>query len=253
MSIKLYNLAQLVKLNTNPVTVTSTDGSQQRLKLYQGQPFSVSFSVFNSTNKPLSVAGTQLVFKIWTVDTNILLLTKTVSAIQNDVVTVSFDSNDLQDIDEGYYHYTCNIITGEEENLILYMDTALEHRGFLEVVASASNYVIPTTELTSFSLSGGIYYSSAINNVDNLRQRGRLHTYTVTSADFTGSITAQATMVQAGYALAPSDWVTADSITVSGYTGNSSGTFTGVYSQVRFIYEPAVGNTGSVTKVLYRS
>lgn len=253
MAIKLYNLAQLVKLNTNPVTVTSTDGSQQRIKLYQGQPCSVSFSVFNSTNKPLSVAGTQLVFKIWTVDTNILLLSKTVEAIKNDVVTVSFDSNDLQDIDEGYYHYTCNIITGEEDNLILYMDTALEHRGFLEVVVGASNYVIPTTELTAFSLLGGVYYSSSVNNVDNLRQRGRLHTYTATSDSFTGTITAQATMVQAGYATTQSDWVDADTVTVSDYTGNSYGTFTGVYSQVRFVYEPAVGNTGSVTKVLYRS
>lgn len=253
MSIKLYNLAQLVRLNTNPVTVTNTDASQQRVRLYQGQTCAVNFSVFNSTNRPLSMAGCQLVFKIWDVNDNSLLKTKTVTVVKNDVVKVTFDSNELIDIDPGYYFYTCNIITGEDENLILYMDVASEHKGFLEIIDTASNAFIASTELTQFNPSAGTYYSSAVNNVDKLRQRNNLHTYTVTVDDFTGTITAQATMVQAGVTTTHSDWFDVSDITLTSSTGTSTDTFSGVYSQIRFKYLPDVSNTGTVTKILYRS
>jgi WD40 repeat protein len=250
MSIKLYNLAQLVKVNTNPVTVTNTDASQQRIKLYQGQTCSVNFSVFNSTNKPLSVAGTQLIFKIWNPENNELLKTKTITAIKNDVIKVSFDSNELMDIEPGYYYYTCNITAGDDENLILYMDTSPEHRGFLEIISVASNYIIPTTTLNNFNLYNSAYYSSAVNNVDKLRQRGSLHTYTVHTSGFTGTITAQATMLVAGTATTDADWFDVDNIVLSDYTGTSTGTFTGIYSQIRFKF---VKTSGSVAKILYRS
>lgn len=250
MSVKLYNLAQLVKLNTNPVTVTNTDASQQRVKLYQGQTCSVSVSVFNSTNKPLSVAGTQLVFKIWNPENNELLKSKTITAVKNDVIKVDFDSNELMDIEPGYYYYTCNIITGEDENLILYMDTSPEHKGFLEIIAAASNSVVATTVLNNFTLYNSAYVSSAVNNVDKLRQRGHLHTYTVHTTGFTGTVTAQATMQIAGTTTTESDWFTVDTITLSNRTGTDTGNYTGVYSQIRFKYTTT---GGSVDKILYRS
>lgn len=250
MSIKLYNLAQLVKVNTNPVTVTNTDASQQRIKLFQGQTCSVSFSVFNSTNKPLSVAGTQLVFKIWNPENNELLKTKTVTAVKNDVIKVSFDSNELMDIEAGYYYYTCNIIAGDDENLILYMDTSPEHKGFLEIIAVASNYVISSTSLDNFTLYNSAYYSSAVNNVDKLRQRGNLHTYTVHTSGFTGTVTAQATMLVAGTTTTDTDWFDVDEISLTGNTGTSTGNFTGIYSQIRFKFTKTAG---SITKILYRS
>lgn len=250
MSVKLYNLAQLVKVNTNPVTVTNTDASQQRIKLYQGQTCAVNFSVFNSTNKPLSVAGTQLVFKIWNPENNELLKTKTVAATKNDVIKVSFDSNELMDIEPGYYYYSCNIISGDDENIILFMDTSPEHRGFLEIIAVASNHIIATTTLDNFSLYNSAYYSSAVNNVDKLRQRGSLHTYTAHTSSFTGTIYAQATMLVAGTTTTESDWFTVDTLSLSNYTGTSTGNYTGIYSQIRFKFTKTAG---SVTKILYRS
>lgn len=250
MSVKLYNLAQLVKVNTNPVTVTNTDASQQRIKLYQGQTCAVNFSVFNSTNKPLSVAGTQLVFKIWNPENNELLKTKTITATKNDVIKVSFDSNELMDIEPGYYYYSCNIITGDDENIILFMDTSPEHRGFLEIIAVASNHIVATTILDNFSFYNSAYYSSAVNNVDKLRQRGSLHTYTTHTMGFTGTIYAQATMLVAGTTTTESDWFTVDTITLSDYTGTSTGNYTGIYSQIRFKFTKTAG---SVAKILYRS
>jgi hypothetical protein len=250
MAVKLYNLAQLVKVNTNPVTVTNTDASQQRIKLYQGQTCAVNFSVFNSTNKPLSVAGTQLIFKIWNPENNELLKTKTVVATKNDVIKVGFDSNELMDIEPGYYYYSCNIITGDDENIILFMDTSPEHRGFLEIIAVASNHIIATTTLDNFSLYNSAYYSSAVNNVDKLRQRGSLHTYTTHTSNFTGTIYAQATMLVAGTTTTESDWFTVDTLTLSDYTGTSTGNYTGIYSQIRFKFTKTAG---SVTKILYRS
>ena len=60
MTVKLYNLPQIVRVNSNPVTVTNTDSSQKRVRLYQGQDNVVNFSAFNSTNKMLAVSGTTL-------------------------------------------------------------------------------------------------------------------------------------------------------------------------------------------------
>jgi len=250
MPVKLYNLAQLVRVNTNPVTVTNTDASQQRIKLYQGQTCAVNFSVFNSTNKPLSTAGTRLVFKIWNPENNELLKTKTITATKNDVIKVNFDSNELMDIEPGYYYYSCNLITGDDDNIILYMDTSPEHRGFLEIIAVASNYVIATTTLNNFSLYNSAYYSSAVNNVDKLRQRGNLHTYTTHTVGFTGTILAQATMLTAGTTTTESDWFTVDTLNLSNRTGTNTGNYTGIYSQIRFKYTQTAG---SVTKILYRS
>lgn len=256
MATKLYNLPQLVRTNSNPVTVTNTDSSQKRVRLYQGQDCAINFSAFNSTNKMLAIAGTTFVFKIWDSQTNTLLLTKTVSATKNDTVALRFSANELMSLPAGDYWYTCNLITGEDENLVLYIDTASEHRGTLELVSSASNSLIDSKTITVFNpttnqLTGvTTYYSTAVNNLSKLNQHLTLHTYTAHLVGFTGTLIAEATLQDINTSTTGTDWFTVSTLTLADFTGATYDNFNGIYSQVRFKYTKTAG---SLTKVVYRS
>lgn len=250
MTTKLYNLAQLTRLNAQPATVANTDSAQKIVKVFQGQESSLRFSVYNGMNRILNIANTTFVFKIWDPLDNRLLVTKTVAVTDPEVVAVEFGSNELLDYEAGDYVYTGTIITGENETIQLFVDTHTEHRGTLRLVANASNSFVASETLDSFNLLDGAYYTSAINNVDQLRQHLKLHTVMYYPNAYTGTITVQATLQNSGTTTGPTDWYDIDTVPLTASSTPGYLNFTGKYSQIRFKH---VATSGTLTKITYRS
>jgi hypothetical protein len=250
MTTKLYNFAQLVRLNAQPATVANTDSSQKIVKVFQGQECQLRFSVYNGANRTLNIADTTFVFKMWDPIDNRLLVTKSVAVIDPELATVDFDSNELLDYEAGDYVYTGTIITAENETIQLFVDTHTEHRGTLQLVASASNSFVASETVTDFALNTGVYYSGAINNVDQLRQHLKLHTWMWYPNGFTGEITVQGTLQNSGTTPGITDWYDIDSVVLADDSTPGYANFTGKYSQIRFKYTTTAG---SLAKITYRS
>jgi hypothetical protein len=253
MTTKLYNLAQITRLNSDPGVVGNTDSAQKIVKVYQGQACTLRFAVYNIHNKPLSLSGNSFIFKIWDTESNTLLLTKTVDCAEPYQVQILFAEDEMLNYEAGDYVYTCNVVTGENENLVLYTDTHTEHRGTLRLIKVASNSFVETTELAQFSLINSEYVSSAVNRVDRLKQYGKLHTMTYHPVSYTGTIAIQGTLQNSGTTTGPTDWDTVSTIALSNDSTPKHLNFSGKYSQIRFVHTPSISNTGSITKILYRS
>lgn len=250
MTIKLYNLAQLTRLNAQPATVANTDSAQKIIKVFQGQHCSLRFSVYNGINRILNMANTDFVFKIWDPLDNRLLVTRTVSVTDPELAVITFANNELLDYEAGEYIYTANLITAENENIPLYVDMHTEHKGTLRLVASASNSFVASEVLESFQLQGGSYYSSAINNVDQLRQHLKLHTVMYYPDSYTGTIVVQGTLQNSGTTTGVNDWYDIDTVTLADSSTAGYLNFLGKYSQIRF---KLTKSAGSITKITYRS
>ena len=122
----------------------------------------------------------------------------------------------------------------------------------LEVRNGAVAELRPSESDSSFTPNGDDRFSGRLTGPVLNNSKSGLNTMQVYYTNYTGVYTIQATLN-----LQPTDSdffdVTGQTYTVSGATAVDYHTFTGMYTFVRLKHTPAVGNAGTLDKVVYRS
>ena len=165
---------------------------------------------------------------------------------------------DLLPLDAKFYEYAIQEVKSDGSTLVTYSDTSYVAGGTIEILDTAYPQFTASTNVTSFTASGGPLAKTTgnINGKPGLNNNTALHSIAVYTQDFSGTL-----MIQATLSTDPgsSDYFnitpTGESTNELRFSSSSTVTnfnFTGVYQFVRFSWGNDTGNTGKIDKILYR-
>jgi hypothetical protein len=194
----------------------------RKVKIFRSVDNKIDIQVKNGDQKPVNIVNKTLVFNLFSLDTNRLLLSKDCEVISsNGRAQITITQKDLNDLDEGFYNYSLVLEerqTDENGYLILasqlmYVDEQFEGISVLEIAGDILgtprstveikefNYVNPRTQGEPDSL---YFISSIIDARPTATDPQTLHTFQIYFTDFDGKITIQGSMSKGG---APEKWV----------------------------------------------
>ena len=219
----------------------------------------VEITNVNSTNN----AGTSTILTLKFNQQTIPSETVNVTAGPKGSASCTITEGDLLPLDAKFYNFAVREVKSDGSREVTYADTGYASAGTIEILDGAYPEHIPSTEISSFTASGGPleFTSSAIDGKPGINNNKALHTIAVYLKDFAGSFKVQGTM--------SSDPETSDYFDIT-LDGESESTvtfelpetkvadfnFTGVYHSVRFCWDNgssmAPDNTGKIDKILYR-
>ena len=158
-----------------------------------------------------------------------------------------------------FYNFAVREVKSDLSREVTYADTGYAAAGSIEVLDGAYPEFVASTSVTQFTGTGGplAKTSSAIDAKPGINNNKALHTIAIYTQDFAGDIKVQGTM-----ASSPADADFFD-ITLDGEASSTVSyilptsmvyyyNFTGVYHSVRFSWDNATDNTGTIDKILYR-
>jgi hypothetical protein len=160
---------------------------------------------------------------------------------------------DLLPLDAKFYNFAVREVKTDGSREVTYADTGYASAGTIEILDGAYPEFVASTEVTSFSTSGGASSldntSSAIDARPGINNNKALHTIAMYPSNFSGTLRIQGTMASSP---SNSDFFTVTSTTFSDASTPTTLNFTGVYHSVRFTWGNDSGNTGKIDKILYR-
>ncbi len=172
--------------------------------------------------------------------------------------SVAITEGDLLSLDAKFYNFAVREIASDNSRTVTYADTGYNVAGTLELIDGAYPDAVNSTEVTSFTGSGGPLSktSGAIDAKPGINNNKALHTIAVYTKNFSGAFRVQGTMasspVDADYFDITLDGEASPTIAFSSSTTVTDYNFYGVYQNVRFSWDNDTGNTGIIDKILYR-
>jgi hypothetical protein len=249
-----------VQLNVNPALQLRNRVMYQRtVKLYQGIDNLVKFTFKNSDQKRVNVLGWDIYFNITDDEEGSVIVTKQAVVLGDPVqgeVTVTVTESDLMDLEYEYYAYSLSVrdpLTGFEQ--VVYTDDNYNARGKINVLSGHYPQFRKSVKVQLPTNSNSIITSSTVTADTPTRQQSAHHTAQLYFTGFTGNVLVQTTLD----ALPPNgntsantsvSWATVSTLQFVDQNVSTYTTWDGVYSASRFMIMP---NSGSVTKILYRS
>lgn len=225
------------------------------LKLYKGIDNTFELKLLNGDQKALDVVGYTVFWQLLDRDTAELkyITSKEVEGIDNSLISITIPQGDLEVINSGYYTYSTYLISPTGTKKILYGDSQYGASVAVEVINNSFPQIYASQEIVEFipspELGDTISYTSAINARPELNNNNTVHTCTVYSSGFSGSVEIQATLENSVGSVI--NWATIETVNITDSIEYKN--FTGVYTFIRFRIIPDVSNTGTVDKILYRS
>ncbi len=269
-TVSRYLLSQLVIAYVNGYHGRNSEVYDRRLTLHRGVNNPVTFTFKNEDQKAQDITSKTYELNVIDTESKKSVITKTLT-ILDDGSTVStkgdasctITEGDLLPLDAKFYNFAVREVKSDGSREVTYADTGYASAGTIEILDGAYPEHIPSTEISSFTASGGPleFTSSAIDGKPGINNNKALHTIAVYLKDFAGSFKVQGTM--------SSDPETSDYFDIT-LDGESESTvtfelpetkvadfnFTGVYHSVRFCWDNgssmAPDNTGKIDKILYR-
>ncbi len=259
-TVQRYLINQLVIAYINGFTGRNSKVYDRRLTLHRGVSNPVSFTFKNEDQKAQDITAKTYEFNIIDSESQKAVITKTLTVI-DDGSTVStrgdasctITEGDLLPLDAKFYNFSVREVKADGSREITYADTGYAAAGTIEVLDGAYPEFVSSTEISSFTASGGLkslgHTSSAITARPGINNNKALHTIAVYPKNFSGTLRVQGTM-----SASPSDtdYFEVTSTTFSNSSTPSTLNFTGVYQNVRFTWGNDSGNTGVIDKILYR-
>ena len=259
-TVQRYLINQLVIAYINGFTGRNSKVYDRRLTLHRGVSNPVSFTFKNEDQKAQDITAKTYEFNIIDSESQKAVITKTLTVI-DDGSTVStrgdasctITEGDLLPLDAKFYNFSVREVKADGSREITYADTGYAAAGTIEVLDGAYPEFVSSTEISSFTASGGLkslgHTSSAITARPGINNNKALHTIAVYPKNFSGTLRVQGTM-----SASPSDtdYFEVTSTTFSNSSTPSTLNFTGVYQNVRFTGGNDSGNTGVIDKILYR-
>ena len=270
----VYLYVNKLDVFTTPADTWSTERYRRvynrNLKIFRGVDNRIDIQVRNNDQKASNVVGSTLVFNLVSQDTKDLVLQKDFTAIDlaTGKVTVIVTAGDLLDLDIGFYNYS---IIKEVRSTVdstdytvtskmpLYMDSQYDTIGTLEITGDVYGGVADSVNVSTFNYTNPFtqgaaepfpfYISEIIDTAPNTSPAYPIHTFQFYTTNYTGTVEIQASLDTQGATPRETKWATV--ATVDLLTERYKNV-TGKYNWFRIKHTPALNNTGTVDKILYR-
>ena len=285
----VYLYVNKLDVFTTPADTWSTERYRRvynrNLKIFRGVDNRIDIQVRNSDQKttnltpPVDPIDNQpyvnvLVFNLVNQDTKDLVLQKDFTAIDLSTgkVTITLTERELLDLDNGFYNYS--IIKELRNNLDedstalgyeiiskipLYMDSQYGATGTIEITGDVYGGVADSVNVSTFNYTNPFtqgaaepfpfYTSEIIDTAPNTSPAYPIHTFQFYTTNYTGTVEIQASLDTQGATPRETKWATV--ATVDLLTERYKNV-TGKYNWFRIKHTPALNNTGTVDKILYR-
>ncbi len=257
-TVQRYLINQLVIAFINGYHGRNSKVYDRRLTLHRGVSNPITFTFKNEDQKTQTITSKTYEFNMIDSESKKAVLTKTLTVL-DDGSTVStrgdasctITEGDLLPLDAKFYNFAVREVKSDGSREITYSDTGYAAAGTVELLDGAYPEFLPSTEVNSFTGSGGPlqYTSSAIDARPGINNNKALHTIQIYPQSFTGKLVVQGTMASSP---ADSDFFQITSASLSSASTPSTLNFTGVYHSVRFSWDNDPDNTGKIDKILYR-
>ena len=233
---------------TASVTNTNVTGSFKVGFFLDGTTISgpVEITNVNSTN----AAGTETILTLKFNPQTIPSETVNVTAGPKGSASCTITDGDLLKLDAKFYNFSVSDVTDSNNPEITYSDTGYSASGTIEVLDGAYAQHTSSTSISTFTLSGDMFTSSAITGRPGINNNEALHTIAIYPNKFSGTVTVQGTMVSDPQN--DNDYFTITSTTFSNASDVTTLNFTGVFQNVRFKALRSSSTTGRIDKILYR-
>ena len=270
----VYLYVNKLDVFTTPTDTWSTERYRRvynrNLKIFRGVDNRIDIQVRNSDQKASNIAGSTLVFNLVSQDTKDLVLQKDFTAMDlaTGKVTIIVTADELLDLDTGFYNYS---IVKEVRSTVdstdyvvnskmpLYMDSQYDTVGTLEITGDvygevANSLVVDTFNYTNPFTQGAIepfpfYTSAIIDAAPNTSPAYPIHTFQFYSTNYTGTVEIQASLESQGATPRDTKFSTVATVDLANEKYKN---VTGKYNWFRIKHIPALNNTGTVDKILYR-
>ena len=270
----VYLYVNKLDVFTTPTDTWSTERYRRvynrNLKIFRGVDNRIDIQVRNSDQKASNIAGSTLVFNLVSQDTKDLVLQKDFTGMDlaTGKVTIIVTADELLDLDIGFYNYS---IVKEVRSTVdstdyvvnskmpLYMDSQYATVGTLEITGDvyggvANSLVVDTFNYTNPFTQGAtepfpFYTSAIIDAAPNTSPAYPIHTFQFYSTNYTGTVEIQASLESQGATPRDTKFSTVATVDLANEKYKN---VTGKYNWFRIKHIPALNNTGTVDKILYR-
>ena len=259
-TVSRYLLSQLVIAYINGFHGRNSQVYDRRLTLHRGVSNPLTFTFKNEDQKAQDITSKTYEFNMIDSESKKSVITKTLTVL-DDGSTVStrgdasctITEGDLLPLDAKFYNFSVREVKSDGSREVTYADTGYAAAGTVEILDSSYPEFVASTEVSSFTASGGLRSlantSSAIDARPGINNNKALHTIAVYPRNFSGTLRVQGTMASSP---GNTDYFEVTSATYSNASTPSTLNFTGVYQNVRFTWGNDSGNTGLIDKILYR-
>ncbi len=259
-TVSRYLLSQLVIAYINGFHGRNSQVYDRRLTLHRGVSNPLTFTFKNEDQKAQDITSKTYEFNMIDSESKKSVITKTLTVL-DDGSTVStrgdasctITEGDLLPLDAKFYNFSVREVKSDGSREVTYADTGYAAAGTVEILDSSYPEFVASTEVSSFTASGGLRSlantSSAIDARPGINNNKALHTIAVYPKNFSGTLRVQGTMASSP---GNTDYFEVTSATYSNASTPSTLNFTGVYQNVRFTWGNDSGNTGLIDKILYR-
>lgn len=243
-----------LSIETNTIKVNHAMNNVP-MKVYQGHPTEIDFSVRNRDRKKVSLLDKDLRIQIISAETGELVIDRLLDAVDKSIgrVKLMLSASDTQDLKIGWYKFIVVYDAGDGSSGVLYSDWAFDSVGTLEVTGIATPQSAQTITLDTFTYDSSIdkMYSQYGVGSAQFGYTGTQHSYVVyPEAGFSGTVTLEGTLEAV-----PSDdsriWFTIDEKVLDTQTDLSYNSYTINPMWVRATYKST--NSKTISKVLVRN
>ena len=270
----VYLYVNKLDVFTTPTDTWSTERYRRvynrNLKIFRGVDNRIDIQVRNSDQKASNIVGSTLVFNLVSQATKDLILQKDFSAMDlgTGKVTVILTADELLDLDTGFYNYS---IVKEIRSTVdstdytvtskmpLYMDSQYSTVGTLEITGDVYGGVADSVIVDTFNYTNPFtqgedepfpwYVSEIIDASPNTSPAYPIHTFQFYTTNYTGTVEIQASLDAQGATPRETKWATVATVNL---LTEKYKNVTGKYNWFRIKHIPALNNTGTVDKILYR-
>jgi hypothetical protein len=270
----VYLYVNKLDVFTTPTDTWSTERYRRvynrNLKIFRGVDNRIDIQVRNNDQKASNIVGSTLVFNLVSQDTKDLVLQKDFTAMDLAIgkVTVIVTAEELLDLDMGFYNYS---IVKEIRSTIdstdytvtskmpLYMDSQYDTVGTLEITGDVYGGVADSLNVSTFNYTNPFtqgedlpfpwYVSEIIDAAPSTSPAYPIHTFQFYTTNYTGTVEIQASLDAQGATPRETKWATVATVDLLTQQYKN---ITGKYNWFRIKHTPALNNTGTVDKILYR-
>ena len=270
----VYLYVNKLDIFTTPTDTWSTERYRRvynrNLKIFRGVDNRIDIQVRNNDQKASNIVGSTLVFNLVSQDTKHLVLQKDFTAMDlaTGKVTVMLTAEELLDLDVGFYNYSIikEVRTTVDSTdytvtskMPLYMDSQYDTVGTLEITGDVYGDVSTSVNVSTFNYTnpftqGAVepfpfYTSEIIDARPNTSPAYPIHTFQFYTTNYTGTVEIQASLDAQGATPRETKWATVATVDLLTQQYKN---VTGKYNWFRVKHIPALNNTGTVDKILYR-
>ena len=265
-TVSRYLLTNLVIAYINGYHGRNDKVYDRRLKIFKGASNPITFTFKNEDQKAQDITNKSFEFSLIDTDSKKAVLTRNLEILDDGstfttrgTASVTISDGDLLALDGKFYNYAVREIVTDGSSTffqVTYADTGYNSAGSVELIDGAFPAFAPSQTIESFTgrTSNNPFPLRFTSNATISASPGKnnndaLHTIAVYTNGFSGTLKVLGTMATSP---AEEDYFTITTITDLPTSSVKYYNFNGVYQFVKFSWDNATDNTGTIDKILYR-